>query len=91
MPERLEALVFGSVQGVGFRSFVQKEARRLALTGLVQNLSDGSVQIVAEGDRKKLDELVSIVSKGLPWARVKHVSTFFAPASGEFSLFEKRY
>ena len=43
--QRLVANVRGSVQGVGFRWFVQREAARLGLDGWVANRSDGSVEV----------------------------------------------
>lgn len=52
---------FGKVQGVGFRAFVQKEARKFQLNGSVENILDGSVEIVTQGKiavlRKFLDGL----------------------------------
>jgi len=52
--ERLEAVVRGYVQGVGFRAFVAREARRLALAGEVANRPDGRVEVTAEGARPLL-------------------------------------
>jgi len=50
--------VSGTVQGVGFRYFTFRTARRLSLSGYVRNNSDGSVEVVAEGDRSNLLTLV---------------------------------
>ena len=41
--------VYGSVQGVGFRYFVQRAARQAGLTGWVRNLPDGTVEALAVG------------------------------------------
>jgi len=49
---------FGTVQGVGFRYTTLSFAQQLSLTGWVKNLSDGSVQAVAEGPREKIEELL---------------------------------
>ena len=58
-PDRLYALVHGRVQGVYFRAFVQRHAQALALSGWARNLPDGvSVEVVAEGPRQTLDELL---------------------------------
>ena len=43
------------MQGVGFRAFVWERARRLGLGGFVRNEWDGTVQVVAEGPRDRLD------------------------------------
>jgi len=48
---KLEIDVYGVVQGVGFRYFTRFHAKRLGLTGFVENVFDGSVHIVAEGER----------------------------------------
>ena len=48
---RLEAIVKGRVQGVGFRYHVTQHAREKDITGYVRNLWDGSVEVVAEGER----------------------------------------
>lgn len=49
----------GTVQGVGFRYTTVSFARQSFLTGWVKNLSDGRVEIMAEGPREKIEELVS--------------------------------
>ena len=51
MKKRLEAIVYGYVQGVYFRYYTKREAENLGLTGWVANRSDGAVQVVAEGDK----------------------------------------
>jgi acylphosphatase len=71
--ERLEATVRGSVQGVGFRWFVQRAAQRLALAGWTANAEDGSVRVVAEGPADKLDELMAALHQGPSGAKVTRV------------------
>ncbi len=66
-------LIRGRVQGVGFRYFVVHEARALGLGGEVRNRSDGTVEITAEGEVSALRELVEIVRRGPPGARVADV------------------
>ena len=57
MPAR-SAIVTGTVQGVGFRAFVQHRARNLGIRGEVWNRSDGSVELEFEHeDEAVLDEL----------------------------------
>jgi len=55
---RAHILFSGTVQGVGFRYTTLSFAQQLFLTGWVKNLSDGSVQAVAEGPREKIEELL---------------------------------
>lgn len=67
------ALVSGRVQGVGFRNFVQREARRLQLRGYARNLDDGRVEVLAMGKDAQLDELIALLHRGPRWADVRRV------------------
>lgn len=78
----LRITVYGYVQGVGFRSFARRHALALRINGFVRNMPDGSVQIVAEGDEKALDEFLKLVSRGPFMARVDRVETEEVPVSG---------
>jgi acylphosphatase len=82
-PRRLEAIVFGLVQGVGFRWFVQDEASRLGLAGWTANRSDGSVEVVAEGPESVLAHLVDAMRDGPPGASVSRVDVRHEPARGD--------
>ena len=88
--ERLEATVTGRVQGVGYRYFVLREADALDLVGWVANESDGSVRLVAEGPRDRLDALLASLRKGPPGALVDHVSEAWMAAVGRFDGFGVR-
>jgi acylphosphatase len=55
---RLTAWVSGRVQGVGFRWWVRATALELGLVGFAENLADGRVKVVAEGDEDRLRELL---------------------------------
>lgn len=66
--------VLGRVQGVWFRQGTFLEANRLGLKGIVQNLPDGSVQIEAEGDEGKLQELLDWCKDGPEHASVESVT-----------------
>ena len=70
---RVHIVVAGLVQGVGFRYFAFREARRLGLTGFVRNLPDRRVEIVAEGDRSLLETLVEAMRKGPQGSIVRDV------------------
>lgn len=86
--ERLEAIVTGKVQGVMYRDFVKRSAERLGLTGTVANLSDGSVQVIAEGERGILEAMVTELQMGPYYAEVKSVSPAYLSAAGEFASFD---
>ena len=85
--ERLHATVFGRVQGVSFRFYARDTATELDLTGWVANRYDGSVEVVAEGPRSALDQLLEFLHRGPPMARVDEVLHEFRPATGEFKRF----
>ena len=88
--ERLEAVIHGRVQGVGFRVFVARRARNLGLTGWVANESSGRVRSVAEGPRASLEALLDQLRDGPPGASVERVDATWSPAMGSFSEFAIR-
>jgi acylphosphatase len=85
--ERLHAAVFGRVQGVSFRFYTRDTADALELTGWVANRYDGSVEVVAEGPRSALDQLLEFLNQGPPMGRIDRVQHEFSPATGEFKRF----
>ena len=72
MPTR-EYIVRGRVQGVGFRWFVEHEARKIGVAGMVRNLEDGTVHAVAAGSDEQLAELRTKLERGPRAARVDTV------------------
>jgi len=91
MESRLHAFIRGDVQGVFFRANTQDRARELGLTGWVRNRSDGSVEVVAEGDKGKLESLLSWCRHGPRAATVSGVEHEWEEKKGEFADFEIRY
>jgi len=89
-PARLEAVVRGVVQGVGYRYFAWREASDLALTGWVANERDGSVRCVAEGPRGRLAEFVERLREGPPASLVERVDVIWSTATGTFGSFGVR-
>jgi acylphosphatase len=87
---RLEAVVRGRVQGVGFRYYVSREARRLGLAGWVANERDGSVRAVVEGSGPELDRIEHLLRTGPPGAVVERVSAVRMPGTGGFDGFVVR-
>jgi acylphosphatase len=87
---RLKALVYGHVQGVGFRFFVERQAVSLGIVGYTRNLRDGSVEVVAEGPRPALEALLSQLGRGPRSARVDRVVADWSEATGEFDGFSVR-
>jgi len=88
---RVHIFVSGRVQGVFFRSRTLDQAKKLGLFGWVKNTPDGRVEIVAEGDKEKLEELVDWCRKGPLFAKVEEVEVEWQESTGEFSSFEILY
>jgi len=84
----LKIEVFGRVQGVRFRQFVKNIAENLMAKGYVTNRPDGSVLIVAQGERKELEGFLSSVQKGSLLAKVEGVSYYWRKKTKEFDTFE---
>jgi acylphosphatase len=63
-------LVTGKVQGVFFRQSARLEAQRLGIRGSARNLSDGSVEVWAQGSATAVDALYQWLKRGPPHARV---------------------
>jgi acylphosphatase len=72
-PLRMRITVRGRVQGVGFRYATVMEARRLGLAGWARNATDGSVEILAEGNPAAVRQLIAWCGQGPPSARVASV------------------
>jgi acylphosphatase len=86
------ATVHGQVQGVYFRAFVQERAKALGLTGYVKNLSNGrSIDVRAEGEKGKLEELLNQLKVGPPRAKVERVDVEWSEYSGLYSRFWVNY
>lgn len=73
-----------------FRASAEEEALALGLTGWVRNCRDGSVELVAEGEEKRVERLILWCHQGPPGARVTDVEITRSPATGEFQEFTVR-
>lgn len=80
----------GRVQGVGFRYTAQALARGFALSGYVQNLPDGRVRLVAEGEPEEIDRFINAIRSQMS-GYVRNVEQFTEPATGEFAGFSIQY
>ena len=70
----------GRVQGVGYRAWVDHQARRLGLKGWVRNRRDGSVEAVFEGAEETVANMIACCRNGPPSARVDEVAEEVAHA-----------
>jgi acylphosphatase len=85
--ERLHAISEGTVQGVGYRWFVQRTCEKLGLYGWVKNLPNGNVETEVEGRPDALDALIAALKQGPLGARVQHVAATREPIQES----ERRY
>ena len=83
----IHIIVYGIVQGVGFRAWTASRARALGITGIVRNNPDYSVEILAEGSSASIDKFIESVKTGNSWSRIDRVSITETQPSG-FSRFE---
>jgi len=90
MNARIHIFVYGVVQGVFFRSNTVSAAKRLGLRGWVRNMRDGSVEIVAEGEKELLEKLAEWCREGPEGAEVENMKKEWERFTGEFSDFEAR-
>lgn len=80
-------VVRGRVQGVGFRWFVEREAKTLGIAGWVRNRVDGTVEVFAMGTRERLSQLHSRLRQGPRAARVDEVDVSEAPPDEALKTF----
>lgn len=91
MRKRAHWIVLGRVQGVCFRMSAREEALRLGIAGWVRNRFDGSVELVAEGEERVLQEFAAWCRRGPPGAHVTSFSEILSDPTGEFATFRVLY
>ena len=69
----IHLIISGKVQGVFFRDSARRKANELGLVGYAKNLSNGTVQVVAQGDENKLNELIEFIKNNPGHSKVKEV------------------
>lgn len=76
--------VYGKVQGVGYREYVQKYAQKFKIEGIIQNSEDGSVLMYAAGPAEALDDLIDFVYQGSEKSKIEEVAIEIAPRARDF-------
>ncbi|MEE9190250.1 MAG: acylphosphatase [Candidatus Neomarinimicrobiota bacterium] len=87
----IRVIASGRVQGVWYRKFCFDRANKLNLEGWVKNMPDGSVQLVAQGSRDKLDILISKLNEGPPFSKVENLDVIWLPADNNLESFKILY
>lgn len=80
--------VYGRVQGVAFRFFTWKQAKKLGVCGTVRNCADGSVEVTACADESVMNEFAAWLEKGSPSANVTRVITLDYQMEKNFDDFQ---
>ncbi|UCE05228.1 MAG: acylphosphatase [bacterium] len=80
-------IVKGLVQGVGFRWFVEREAKQLGLNGYVKNLFNGDVEVEVEGERGLIEELIKQLRVGNRSSHVTDVQVSWLEYEDKYNNF----
>ncbi|UYP00265.1 acylphosphatase [Oceanotoga sp. DSM 15011] len=83
-------IVYGRVQGVGFRFYIKTQANKYNINGYIKNLIDGSVEIVAQGQESDLNSFKASIIKGNGFSRVENIEEERF-SEKNFSLFSVKY
>ncbi len=87
----VHAIVSGFVQGVNFRYYTVMHAKSLGLRGYVRNLSDGRVEVVAQGEKEELERLVDWLRDGPSSASVEDVEIGWSKPAKKYEGFQAKY
>ena len=87
--KRLTAYVSGRVQRVGYRAKVIQLANCMGITGIIENLSDGRVRIIAEGDEEKMELFEGYIDIKNTFIQVTSIEKIYSQPYGEFGSFYK--
>jgi acylphosphatase len=83
--------IHGKVQGVGYRFFATRVARRLGLKGSIQNQRDGCVEAVVEGERRAIDQWIEELREGPRYAEVTQIDQETKEFTGRLGDFDVRF
>lgn len=87
MTQTAKQIIFiGRVQGVGFRFTALSMARRCELTGIVRNLPDGSVEVVAQGEAQDIDDCIRDLKESFSIRETKITEISFNPNHTSFKI-----
>ncbi len=83
--------IHGKVQGVGYRFFATRVARRLGLKGSIQNQRDGSIEAVVEGEKKTIDDWIEELKEGPRYAEVTKIDQETKDFTGRLGDFDVKF
>ena len=88
---RVHVIVSGRVQGVFFRQHTFKKAKELGIFGWVKNLEDGKVEAIFEGEKEKVEKMISWSKQGPASASVDDFEIEWQEYKGEFKNFKVKH
>ena len=83
--------IHGKVQGVGYRFFATRVARRLGLKGSIENQRDGTVEAIVEGEKKAIDEWIEELKEGPRYAEVTRIDQETKDFTGRLGDFDVKF
>lgn len=84
----INAVITGQVQGVGFRMYIFRQAVRLGLYGWVQNCTDGSVELHAQGGDVDLEYFIQLVNRGNNFSVIEDTKVVPTDVNDVYKCFE---
>lgn len=91
MLRQIECIISGRVHGVLYRDFTRRRARHYGLVGMVENISDGTVHLVAQGGESELQNYIMDLKRGSMFSRVDAVEVEWSSAEQTFQDFTIHY
>jgi acylphosphatase len=92
MPKEQRVIrIHGKVQGVGYRFFATRVARRLGLKGSIQNNRDGTVDAVVEGEKSVIDEWIEELREGPRYAEITKIDQETKDFTGRLGDFDVKF
>lgn len=91
MKELRHLRIHGKVQGVGYRFFATRVARRMGLKGWIQNMRDGAVEALVEGEKKAIDEWIEELREGPRYAEVTQIDQESKDFTGRLGDFDVKF
>ncbi len=88
---RAHIIVRGLVQGIFFRVNTKEKAQQLGITGWVRNLDSDKVEIIAEEEKKKIEELIKWCKEDSSSARIEEIKIEWQSYKAEFKNFDIKY
>ena len=91
MREEIKCIISGRVQMVMYRDFAQRKARSIGIFGTVENLDDGTVEVIAQGTPDELKQYIEKLNEGSILSKVQDVAVEWRSGVPRFEDFTIKY